>query len=156
METFRADSYKELLGVEFVQDNMSYSVYGAVRGLHFQTAPYAQAKLVRCTSGRILDVAVDLRLESDSFGSWVAVELNGQDQQQFFLPAGFAHGFAVLSPEAWVEYKCDSYYEPRAEAGLRFDDPSLGIDWRVSRTDIKISVKDARLPYWQDVFNKGL
>lgn len=156
METFRADSYKELLGVEFVQDNMSYSVYGAVRGLHFQTAPYAQAKLVRCTSGRILDVAVDLRLESDSFGSWVAVELNEQDQQQFFLPAGFAHGFAVLSPEALVEYKCDSYYEPRAEAGLRFDDPSLGIDWRVSRTDIKISVKDARLPYWQDVFNKGL
>ena len=156
LETFRESTYQKILGVEFVQDNMSYSVYGTVRGLHFQTSPYAQAKLVRCARGRILDVAVDLRRDSESFGSWIGVELDGQAQQQFFLPAGFAHGFAVLSQEALVEYKCDAYYEPLADAGLRFDDPDLGIDWRVPRADMKVSAKDSSLPYWKDLFNKGI
>ena len=152
LETFRAVSYKEILGVDFVQDNMSFSRYGTIRGLHFQEAPHAQAKLIRCVWGRILDVAVDLRAGSKSFGRHASVELDAREQRQFFLPAGFAHGFAVLSPEAIVEYKCDNYYEPTADAGLRYDDPCLSIDWQIPPEKVSVSPKDAGLPNWEQIF----
>lgn len=146
LETFRADSYKEILGVDFVQDNMSFSRYGTIRGLHYQKTPYAQVKLVRCVSGRILDVAVDLRPEAESFGRHLCVELDSYGQQQLFLPAGFAHGFSALSPEAIVEYKCGSYYDREAEQGIRYNDPQLGIDWMITPGDETVSAKDAALP----------
>lgn len=153
LETYRANTYRDILGVEFVQDNMSFSTYGTIRGLHYQKDPYAQAKLVRCVVGRILDVAVDLRPGSESFGRHICVELDGREQLQLFLPDGFAHGFAVLSAEAIVEYKCDSYYEPKADGGLRYDDPHLSIDWRVPPNKAIVSAKDAGLPYWEQIFN---
>ncbi|MCB5284026.1 MAG: dTDP-4-dehydrorhamnose 3,5-epimerase [Candidatus Cloacimonetes bacterium] len=152
LETFRAASYKEILGVDFVQDNMSFSSYGTIRGLHYQRIPHAQAKLVRCVWGRILDVAVDLRAGSNSFGRHASVELDGREQRQFFLPAGFAHGFAVLSMEAIVEYKCNKYYEPTADAGLRYDDPRLSIDWQIPAEKVTVSPKDAGLPNWEQIF----
>lgn len=153
LETFRARAYRDLLGVDFVQDNMSFSKYGTIRGLHFQNAPHTQAKLVRCVWGRILDVAVDLRAGSKSFGRHASVELDAREQRQFFLPAGFAHGFAVLSPEAIVEYKCDNYYEPTADAGLRYDDPCLSIDWQIPPEKVTVSPKDAGLPGLEQIFD---
>lgn len=152
LETFRADSYKAILGMDFVQDNLSFSKYGTIRGLHFQNAPHAQAKLVRCVLGRILDVIIDLRCDSPTFGRHAYVELDGQSQRQLFLPAGFAHGFSVLSPEAIVEYKCDAYYEPSADAGIIYNDPALAINWRIPVGAELVSDKDLRLPRFEEIF----
>ena len=127
---------------EFVQDNQSYSTYGVVRGLHFQKAPYAQAKLVRVVSGKVLDVAVDLRAGSPTFGKHVSVELSGENHLQFFIPEGFAHGFSVLSHEVVFQYKCSSFYNKESEGGIIFNDPDLGIDWGIPQKDIILSPKD--------------
>ena len=131
---------------EFVQDNQSYSTYGVVRGLHFQKAPYAQAKLVRVVSGKVLDVAVDLRAGSPTFGKHVSVELSGENHLQFFIPEGFAHGFSVLSHEVVFQYKCSSYYNKESEGGIIFNDPALGIDWKLPERDIILSPKDRLHP----------
>lgn len=142
-ETFSQHRFeKEVSNTVFVQDNESKSSYGVVRGLHYQLPPYTQAKLVRVVQGCVLDVAVDLRKGSSTFGKHVAVELTGENKCQFFVPRGFAHGFAVLSDEAVFQYKCDNYYAPQHEGGIRFDDPALGIDWRIPREKMLLSEKD--------------
>jgi len=146
LETFRTDSYKEILGVEFVQDNMSLSRYGTIRGLHFQKAPHDQAKLVRCVYGMVLDVALDIRLGSPSFGKYASVILSGENQAQFIIPKGFAHGFSVLTQEAIVEYKCDAAYAPEAESGIRYCDPDLNIEWQIPEGKEIVSGKDSLLP----------
>ena len=128
--------------VDFVQDNESMSAYGVVRGLHFQKPPYAQSKLVRCVRGKVLDVAVDLRKGSPTFGQHVAVELSEENHRQFFIPKGFAHGFAVLSEVAVFQYKCDEFYHPEADAGIQLLDPALGIDWQVPAERMILSEKD--------------
>lgn len=130
----------------FVQDNESKSKYGVVRGLHFQRAPYEQAKLVRVITGRVLDVAVDIREGSPSFGQYVSTELSGENKRQLFIPRGFAHGFAVLSEEVIFQYKCDNYYEPAYEGAIRWDDPKLAIDWMLPPEDIILSEKDKNNP----------
>lgn len=128
--------------IRFVQDNISRSRYGVVRGLHYQCEPYAQSKLVRCVVGRVLDVAVDIRDGSPTYGKHVAVELSADNHRQLFIPKGFAHGFAVLSDEALFEYKCDEFYHPEAESGIIWNDPNIGIDWRLPKEDIILSEKD--------------
>lgn len=130
--------------VDFVQDNESMSSYGVMRGLHFQRPPFAQSKLVRCVRGRVLDVAVDIRKGSPTFGRHVAVELSEQNHMQLFIPRGFAHGFAVLSDVAVFQYKCDSYYCPESEDGISIMDKSLGINWRIDAGKGIISEKDGR------------
>ena len=130
----------------FVQDNESKSKYGVLRGLHFQKEPYAQAKLVRVVQGSVLDVAVDIRKGSPTFGKHVAVELNDENKRQMFIPRGFAHGFVVLSKTVVFQYKCDNYYAPEAEAGIAWDDPVLGIDWKVPIENILLSEKDKKNP----------
>lgn len=146
-ESFSQRVFDELVGkVDFVQDNESRSSYGVVRGLHYQLPPHTQAKLVRVVKGRVLDVAVDLRKGSATFGKHVAVELSEEDKKQLFIPGGFAHGYAVLSREAVFQYKCDRYYAPGHEGGIRFDDPALGIDWRIPREEMLLSEKDLRHP----------
>ncbi|MCX4359120.1 MAG: dTDP-4-dehydrorhamnose 3,5-epimerase [Rikenellaceae bacterium] len=130
----------------FVQDNESSSSYGVLRGLHFQRAPHAQSKLVRVVSGRVLDVAVDIRVGSPTFGRHVAVELSADNRRQIFIPRGFAHGFAVLSDRATVQYKCDAFYAPESEGGIAWDDPELAIDWHVDVDRVALSPKDARHP----------
>ena len=132
--------------VHFVQDNESRSSYGVVRGLHFQKGKDSQSKLVRVVSGRVLDVAVDIRVGSPTFGRSVAVELTGENHLQFFVPRGFAHGFSVLSEEAVFQYKCDNFYAPSSEAGIAWDDPALGIDWGIPAGDIILSAKDKNNP----------
>lgn len=136
--------------VRFVQDNESKSRYGVVRGLHFQKGKDAQSKLVRVVSGRVLDVAVDLRRGSPTFGRHVAVELSGENHRQFFIPRGFAHGFSVLSEEVVFQYKCDSPYAPQSEGAVAWDDPDLGIDWGVPAADIILSEKDRRHPRFRE------
>ena len=136
--------------IDFVQDNESFSVYGVLRGLHYQTAPYEQAKLVRAVSGRMLDIAVDIRKESPSYGHYVGVELSGQDKNMLFIPRGYAHGFAVLSETAVVQYKCDNFYAPDYERGIRFDDPYLNIDWRIPADRLILSDKDRKHPFFND------
>ena len=133
---------KEIGCIDFVQDNESCSSFGVIRGLHFQRPPYCQAKLVRCVSGRVLDVAVDIRKGSPTFGRHVAVELSDDNRLQFFIPHGFAHGFAVLSETAVFQYKCDGYYHPEAEGGISLLDPDLGIDWNVDIDKAILSDKD--------------
>ena len=128
--------------VTFVQDNESKSTYGVLRGLHFQKGKDAQSKLVRVVSGAVLDVAVDIRKGSPTFGQHVAVELTGENHRQMFIPKGFAHGFAVLSPEAVFQYKCDAFYAPQSEGAVAWDDPALGIDWRLPAGSIILSEKD--------------
>ncbi len=140
---------KEVGKIEFVQDNESKSSYGVVRGLHYQLPPYTQAKLVRVVKGCVLDVAVDLRKDSPTFGQHVSVELSEDNKQQLFIPRGFAHGFAVLSEEVIFQYKCDHYYAPDYEAGIRFDDPILGIDWKIPREKMILSAKDLRHEGWE-------
>lgn len=132
--------------LHFVQDNESKSRYGVLRGLHFQKGDAAQGKLVRVALGTVLDVAVDLRRGSPTFGRHVAVELSGENHRQLFIPRGFAHGFAVLSPEAVFQYKCDAPYVPAMEGAIAWDDPALGIDWRIRREEVLLSEKDAHHP----------
>lgn len=150
-ESYNKKEFDEKVGnVEFVQDNESRSTYGVMRGLHFQKPPYAQAKLVRCVRGRVLDVAVDIRKGSPTYGKHVAVELTEDNHLQFFIPRGFAHGFAVLSGEAVFQYKCDNYYAPHADGGIAITDPSLGIDWHIDPTRAILSEKDTKHPLLAD------
>ena len=128
--------------INFVQDNESMSSYGVMRGLHFQRPPYTQSKLVRCVKGKVLDVAVDIRKGSPTFGQHVAVELSEDNHRQFFVPRGFAHGFAVLSDTAVFQYKCDNFYAPQADGGISIKDESLGIDWKIPTDMVILSEKD--------------
>lgn len=142
-ESFSQRDFDEQVGpVRFVQDNESMSSYGVLRGLHFQRPPYAQAKLVRCVEGRVLDVAVDIRRYSPTYGQHVAVELTGENHRQFFIPPGFAHGFVVLSERAVFQYKCDQFYAPQSEGGISILDESLGIDWKIPFAEAILSEKD--------------
>lgn len=141
---------------EFVQDNLSYSKANVVRGMHFQLTPYAQSKLVRCVWGRIQDVVVDLRHDSPSIGKHYSVELSFDNMLQLFIPKGFAHGFAVLSSVAIVEYKCDQYYMPEYESGLRWDDEDLGIKWMIDKDKAIVSDKDKKLMSWKDFLERRL
>ena len=141
---------EEVSKTVFVQDNESKSKYGVLRGLHYQLPPYTQAKLVRVVKGTVLDVAVDIRKGSPTFGKYVAAELSEENKRQFFLPKGLAHGFAVLSEEAIFQYKCDEYYAPGHEGAIQFDDPDLGIDWRLPLKDIILSEKDKKHPRLRD------
>lgn len=143
MESYSERDFARLVApVRFVQDNESRSRYGVVRGLHYQREPYSQSKLVRCLEGRVLDVAVDIRPESPTYGKYVAVELSADNHRQLFIPKGLAHGFAVLSKEALFAYKCDEFYHPEAECGIAWDDPTLSIDWGLPKEDIILSEKD--------------
>lgn len=137
--------------VSFVQDNESKSSYGVLRGLHFQKPPYEQAKLVRVVKGRVLDVAVDLRKGSPTYGRYEAVELSEDNHRQLFIPRGFAHGFCVLSEEAVFQYKCDNYYAPQSEGAVRWDDPDLDIDWKIPLEDVILSDKDRNHPCFKDL-----
>ena len=130
--------------INFVQDNESMSSYGVMRGLHFQRPPYTQSKLVRCVKGRVLDVAVDIRKGSPTYGEHVAVELSEDNHRQFFVPRGFAHGFVVLSETAIFQYKCDNFYAPEADGGINIKDESLGIDWQIAMEDALLSEKDLK------------
>lgn len=151
MESYNKRVFDELIGpVEFVQDNESKSTRGVMRGLHFQLPPFTQAKLVRCVQGTVLDVAVDLRRQSPTFGKHVAVELSEDNQLQLFIPRGFAHGFSVLSDTAVFQYKCDNFYNPGADAGISINDPSLGIDWSIDPATAILSEKDSRHPLLAD------
>lgn len=146
-ESFSQRVFREkVCDVDFVQDNESKSGYGVVRGLHYQKPPCAQAKLVRVTKGKVLDVVVDIRHGSPTFGRHVAIELSEENHNLLFVPHGFAHGFAVLSDEAVFQYKCDDYYAPEYEGGIAWDDPALAIDWRVPREAVVLSDKDVKLP----------
>ena len=136
--------------IRFVQDNESKSSYGVLRGLHFQRPPFAQSKLVRCVKGAVLDVAVDIRKGSPTYGQHVAVELTEDNHRQFFVPRGFAHGFAVLSDVAVFQYKCDNFYHPEADGGISILDDSLGIDWRIPTGKAILSEKDTRHPLLKD------
>jgi len=150
-ETYsKRDFDKQVTEINFVQDNESRSSYGVLRGLHFQKGACAQSKLVRVIEGRVLDVAVDIRKGSPSFGRYVAVELSGENHRQCFVPRGFAHGFVVLSPEAVFQYKCDFPYAPEAEAAIAWNDPSLGIDWGIPEADILLSQRDRSHPFLAD------
>lgn len=150
-ESFSQREFEEkVCRTVFVQDNESRSVAGVVRGLHFQKPPYTQAKLVRVIHGAVLDVAVDIRKGSPTFGKHVAVELTADNHRQLFVPRGFAHGFAVLSDEAVFQYKCDNYYAPQSEGAIAWDDPDLAIDWRVPSTDHILSEKDSHHPLLKD------
>jgi dTDP-4-dehydrorhamnose 3,5-epimerase len=131
---------------EFIQDNQSRSTHGVIRGLHFQNEPHAQTKLIRVTEGSIFDVAVDLRMDSPTFGRWFGLELSAENFLQLLVPKGFAHGFSVLSDHATLYYKCDDYYHPQSESGIRYDDPDLAIDWKIDPKDAVISEKDRALP----------
>lgn len=136
--------------VKFVQDNESMSSYGVMRGLHFQRPPFTQSKLVRCVKGAVLDVAMDIRKGSPTYGQHVAVELTEENHRQFFVPRGFAHGFAVLSETAIFQYKCDNFYHPEADGGISILDDSLGIDWRIPTDHAILSEKDTKHPLLKD------
>lgn len=139
------------LNYDFIQDNQSKSCYGTIRGIHFQKGEFSQAKLVRVLQGTVLDVAVDLRKDSKTFGLHVAVELSAENNRQLMIPRGFGHGFSVLTPTAVFAYKCDNVYNKASEAGIRFDDPALGIDWKVKPEEAVLSDKDKILPFLKDV-----
>lgn len=157
-ETFSEREFAAAVGpfgiapVHFVQDNESVSKRGVVRGLHFQREPHAQAKLVRVTLGRVLDVAVDMRRRSENFGRWVAVELSAENRRQLFIPRGFAHGFVALSEGAVVAYKVDGYYAPQSDAGVLWCDPDLAIDWGIEPAGAILSAKDAALPLFDNAY----
>lgn len=150
-ESFSQREFEEKIGpVRFVQDNESLSSRGVMRGLHFQRPPFAQAKLVRCVRGAVLDVAVDIRRGSPTYGQHVVAELTEENHRQFFIPKGFAHGFAVLSETALFQYKCDEFYHPEAEGGISILDASLGIDWCIRPEDAVLSEKDTKHPLFKD------
>lgn len=147
VETYNEARYRAAgIDAVFVQDNQSCSSYGVVRGLHFQRPPFTQAKLVSCTVGRVLDVAVDLRKDSPTFGQWFSVELSAENHRQFFIPKGFAHGFSVLSDTAVFSYKCDNLYHPEVDGGILLSDPDLAIDWQIPEEMRIISEKDTKHP----------
>ena len=150
-ESWSKREFEEKVGnIEFVQDNESKSSYGVMRGLHFQRPPFTQSKLVRCVRGRVLDVAVDIRKGSKTYGQHVAVELTEDNHRQFFIPKGFAHGFAVLSETAVFQYKCDNFYHPEADGGISITDESLGIDWKIPVKEAILSEKDTKHPLLKD------
>ena len=143
METYNEKDMKEVgIDIHFVQDNQSMSTKGVLRGLHFQKPPFAQSKLVRVVKGAVLDVAVDIRKGSPTFGQHVSVELTDENHRQFFIPRGFAHGFSVLSEEVVFQYKCDNFYAPQSEGAIAWDDPDLEIDWRMPADKVLLSEKD--------------
>ena len=148
MESFRQDAFESAIGykVNFIQDNESKSTKGVLRGLHYQLPPYAQAKLVRVTEGSVLDVAVDIRKSSPTYGQHVAVELTAENKHQLFIPHGFAHGFVVLSESATFAYKVDGYYAPEYDQGIRFNDEQLDINWNLPDQILQLSEKDRNLP----------
>ncbi|WP_459186913.1 dTDP-4-dehydrorhamnose 3,5-epimerase [Parabacteroides sp. APC149_11_2_Y6] len=152
MEAWKKEEFEQHVGkINFVQDNESCSSKGVLRGLHYQLAPYSQSKLVRVIKGTVLDVAVDLRVGSPTFGKYVSVELSGENKRQFFVPQGFAHGFHVLSDEAVFTYKVDNPYTPSHERGIRFDDPSVGVDWGITDPAVvNLSDKDRNAPLLKD------
>lgn len=152
VETFRADKLEEFVGykINFIQDNESKSSYGVLRGLHYQLPPFAQTKLVRVISGRVLDVAVDIRKNSPTFGKHVAVELSAENKKQLLVPRGFAHGFVVLEDDTTFAYKVDNYYSPECDRGIAFDDVDLNIDWQVEIERLLLSEKDKKQPKLKD------
>ena len=151
-ETYNEERYKAVgIDVCFVQDNLSQSQYGVVRGLHFQKGEYAQAKLVQCIEGAVLDVAVDIRKGSPTYGQWHSVCLTAENHLQFFIPRGFAHGFSVLSERALFSYKCDNLYHPEAEGGILLTDPDLNIDWQVPADRMLLSEKDRKHPLFRQL-----
>ncbi len=153
-ESFRKDILQEHVGkVDFVQDNQSKSGYGVLRGLHFQKPPFTQSKLVRVIAGAVLDVAVDIREGSPWYGRHVAVKLDSERNNMLWIPQGFAHGFIVLSKEAIFSYKCDNYYAPEYDAGIKWNDPDIGIDWGIPEEDIQVSDKDASLPFLKEAYH---
>lgn len=156
-ESFNEKTFNELTGTQthFVQDNQSFSTKGVLRGLHLQKGDYAQAKLVRVTRGEVLDVAVDVRKNSPTYGQSHAVRLSAENNHQFFLPRGFAHGFVVLSDDAIFQYKCDNYYHKQSEGGIHYADPALGIDWILNAEEFIVSEKDALLPNLKDAEDFG-
>ena len=150
-ESFSQREFEQLVcPTTFVQDNESKSCYGVVRGLHFQKPPYAQSKLVRVVLGKVLDVAVDIRKGSPTFGKHVAVELSAENKRQLFIPRGFAHGFSVLSEEAVFQYKCDQFYAPASEGALAWNDPDINIDWKIPTDKVILSDKDKHHPLLKD------
>ena len=150
-ESYNKKKFEKAIGnVSFVQDNESKSSRGVLRGLHFQKPPYAQAKLVRCIEGKVLDVAVDIRDGSETYGEHITVELSGENKKQVFIPRGFAHGFLVLSESAIFAYKVDNSYAPTHDAGIRWDDSLLNIQWGVSESEVLVSEKDAKLPFFSE------
>ena len=151
MEAFKKEEFESHIGpVNFVQDNESKSSFGVLRGLHYQKGEYSQAKLVRVIKGEVLDVAVDLRKSSPTFGKYVSVLLSEENKRQFFIPRGFAHGFAVLSETAVFQYKCDNFYAPQADGGIQLRDESLGIDWKIPVAEAILSEKDLKHPLLKD------
>ena len=161
VETFRADKLEEFLGykLNFGQDNESKSSKGVLRGLHYQLPPHAQTKLVRVIQGRVLDVAVDIRKNSATFGQYVAVELSAENKKQMLVPRGFAHGFVVLEDDTIFAYKVDNYYSPECDRGIAFDDESLNIDWILEKEELKLSDKDTKQPKLnetKDLFEFGV
>lgn len=150
-ESFNKSKFEALTKAngDFVQDNQSLSTYGTVRGLHMQVGDSAQAKLVRVLAGEVLDIVVDLRPGSDTYGEWFSIHLSAENNLQLYIPRGFAHGFSVLSETAIFAYKCDNYYDKAAEAGIRFDDATLNIDWGVPAEAMQLSEKDLELPFFK-------
>ena len=149
LESYNEKEFEKAIGkVSFVQDNESKSSKGVLRGLHFQKPPYSQAKLVRCIEGKVLDVVVDIRKNSKTYGQYVAVELSGENKKQVFIPKGFAHGFLVLSESATFAYKVDNSYAPEYDAGIRWDDSMLNIQWGVNESEVMVSEKDAEFPFF--------
>lgn len=146
-ESYRRDLFQQHIGaIDWVQDNESFSTYGTLRGLHYQLPPFAQSKLVRVIQGKVLDVAVDIRQSSATFGQHVAVELSSDNKRQLFIPRGFAHGFVVLSESAVFAYKVDHYYNKDCDRGIAFNDPALGIDWQIDLAQVQLSDKDSKQP----------
>ena len=154
MESFNKETLRKAgIAFEPVQDNESSSVKGVIRGLHYQLRPFEQAKLIRVIEGKILDVVVDMRRTSRTFGKWYSVEITAESKKQLFIPRGFAHGFSVLSKSAVIQYKCDNYYRPGFERGIALNDPSLGIEWKTDLANAIISEKDQKNPYFRDAEN---
>jgi dTDP-4-dehydrorhamnose 3,5-epimerase len=150
-ESYNIKRYREHgIDVDFIQDNLSRSSYGVIRGLHYQLAPYSQAKLVQVLKGKVLDVAVDIRKKSPTFGQHYAIELSEENKLQFYIPEGFAHGFAVLSDDVLFSYKCNNLYKKSAERGISYNDPQLGIDWKIPAENAIVSHKDSILPSFDE------
>jgi len=153
-ESFNQKEFEENIGkINFVQDNESKSSFGVLRGLHFQKPPYTQAKLVRCIKGKVLDVAVDIRKKSPTYGKHVVVELSEENKRQLFVPRGFAHGFVVVSDEAIFSYKVDNVYAPECDSGIIWNDSKLNIDWNISESEVRLSEKDQKLPMLEELEN---